>query len=237
MVVVNSIPARTVSSAAPNPPRPVRALATPTWAMLAVTLVWLVAHFFYAVSVDSALGDMPSGYSPDYHPDYGDMRDVGQLFEAFRAVIFLATAILWVLWFGRLRANAEAFAPGQLRYEPGLAYGVWFIPICNFFMPKQIANDIWGASKPAPPGHWYGGRLPAQRGLLNGWWTTWVISFFFTFVSSWESWYEDGTVEGASETLAVTFFSDLLMITCGILAIIMVLRLTRWQEDRIAGHG
>ncbi|RLL67666.1 DUF4328 domain-containing protein [Streptomyces sp. Z26] len=214
-----------------------RSLATPTWALLAVTLVWMVAHFFYVAHIDSTLDDLPTTYSPRDHSDFSGMRNVSQLLDALGLVIILPTALLWVLWFGRLRTNAEAFAPGRLRYEPGLAYGVWFIPVCNFFMPKQIANDIWSASRPVPPGAWYGGgKAPAQRGLLNGWWCTWVGWFFLSFLGSWENWYDDPTVEGAGETLSVAILGDLLGIACGILAILLVLRLTRLQDDRIAGR-
>ncbi|GAA3048737.1 hypothetical protein GCM10020000_31370 [Streptomyces olivoverticillatus] len=64
---------------------------------------------------------------------------------------FLATAILWVIWFRRARLNAELFAPGTQRFGSGWAVGAWVTPVVSFWFPKQMANDIYRASAPAGP--------------------------------------------------------------------------------------
>ena len=88
-----------------------------------------------------------------------------------------------------------------------MAIGTWFLPVCNLFMPKQIANDVWAATKPAVP--WaYGIRQPTQRGLLNGWWTMWVIYFCIKFAVTWDNWWDADTVDDAKGTLAVHIFAD-----------------------------
>ncbi|MFB6525092.1 DUF4328 domain-containing protein [Streptomyces sp. NPDC056399] len=79
-------------------------------------------------------------------------------------------AVSWLIWFARVRAVAERFAPGRLRYPPYMAVVGWSIPVANFFLPKQIANDVWHAS--SPPGH---GTAPAPR-LLQGWWATFLFA-------------------------------------------------------------
>ncbi|MCX4986747.1 protein kinase [Streptomyces sp. NBC_00572] len=75
-------------------------------------------------------------------------------------------AVSWLVWFARVRATAEQFAPGRLRYRPYMAMVAWFIPVANLFLPKQIANDVWHASSPPGQGD---GTAPAPR-LLQGWW-------------------------------------------------------------------
>ncbi|SER63688.1 protein kinase domain-containing protein [Streptomyces qinglanensis] len=84
------------------------------------------------------------------------------------------TAVLlvaWLVWCARMRADAEEFAPGRLRYSPGMAVGSWLIPFGNLYLPKQIANDVWHASSPRSLG---GAMAPAAR--LHIWWGFWLVS-------------------------------------------------------------
>ncbi|MGK5498984.1 DUF4328 domain-containing protein, partial [Streptomyces sp. URMC 125] len=153
-------------------------------------------------------------------------------------LFFLPSVALWVAWFWRIRANAEVFAPGRVRYHPGWAIGAWFVPVVCFFMPKQIMNDVCDHSDPASShAAWYGPRRSSNRGLLNGWWTLWLTVFLGWWVNS-EIWYEAGTVGDAEGTVALSLFTDLLTVPAAVLAILVALRLTSLQEDRIkAGPG
>jgi hypothetical protein len=76
--------------------------------------------------------------------------------------------VSWLFWFARVRAVAEGFAPGRLRYRQSMAVLAWFIPVGNLYLPKQIANDVWHASSPA------GTMAPAGR--LNLWWCCWLAT-------------------------------------------------------------
>ncbi|MER7195681.1 protein kinase domain-containing protein [Streptomyces flaveolus] len=78
--------------------------------------------------------------------------------------------VAWLVWCARVRAAAEEFAPGRLRYRPVMAVGAWFIPIGNLYLPKQIANDVWHAS--SPPSR--GGMAPAAR--LHVWWGFYLVT-------------------------------------------------------------
>ncbi|MCT2589457.1 DUF4328 domain-containing protein [Streptomyces sp. N2-109] len=221
----------------PPPARSARSLSTPAWALLATCLVWMVADFFVMVSVDSSLGELPESLPPQYHSDFESMKDMTQVMEVFGLFIRLGAVALWTQWFYRVRMNAEAFAPGQIRYAAGMAAGTWFIPFCNLFMPKQIANDIWTATNPpAMPMSWYTMRPRTPHGLLNAWWTLWVIYFCLTFMASWESWYENGSIDGASGSLALGIFASLTGVAAAVLAIIFVIRLTKMQDERIRGR-
>ncbi|MFD0155057.1 protein kinase domain-containing protein [Streptomyces sp. NPDC055721] len=108
---------------------------------------------------------------PDWVAAWDNIVDVTAwdsiLFHALFAAQLLFSAglaVSWLIWFARVRAAAEQFAPGRLRYRPYMAVVGWFIPVANLFLPKQIANDVWHAS--SPPGH---GTARAPR-LLQGWW-------------------------------------------------------------------
>ncbi|MFF3838196.1 protein kinase [Streptomyces sp. NPDC001930] len=110
---------------------------------------------------------------PDWDDAWEDIVDVEVWGSIPFHVLFAAQLLLgaglvvsWLLWFVRVRAVAEQFAPGRLRYRPYMAVVGWFVPVANLFLPKQIANDVWHAS--SPPGHG-DGTAPAPR-LLQGWW-------------------------------------------------------------------
>lgn len=86
--------------------------------------------------------------------------------------LFVATGIVFIVWFHRLRKNAEVWAGDQQERSAGWAIGGWFIPIGNLWIPRNIAADIWRASRMAP----YAADRPGELALLNCWWAAWVVS-------------------------------------------------------------
>ncbi|MFB4266875.1 DUF4328 domain-containing protein [Nonomuraea sp. GTA35] len=129
--------------------------------------------------------------------DVGRMRpedtfsDVDNFHEELSLIMLVAQivsgvglVVCWLLWFHRVRAVAERLAPGRLRYRPAMAVLGWFIPIANFWLPKQIADDVWHAS--SPPGR-AGAMAPA--GLLHTWWALWLVTLL-TWPLFWLDWTE-----------------------------------------------
>ncbi|RBM13139.1 DUF4328 domain-containing protein [Streptomyces sp. PT12] len=101
-----------------------------------------------------------------------------------RALAAAGLVVCWLLWFHQVRATAERFVPGGLRYQPRTAVTSWFVPIGNLFLPKQIANDVWHASGPPRPG---GGMGPAAP--LHAWWFLWLVTLL-TWPAFWTPWFE-----------------------------------------------
>ncbi|GGP60086.1 DUF4328 domain-containing protein [Streptomyces abikoensis] len=171
----------------------------------------------------------------------GAVDDADSFADTMTVLSFLgmaATAVLWVIWFRRVRLNAEVFAPGTHRFGSGWAVGSWFTPVVNLWFPKQMANDIYRASAP-------GGPQSAPKGLLNAWWVLWIAANVLSTVgdgmssvastrlrrplagSDWES-----AVELLNSSLAVSGFSTLLLLADTALALLVVRQLTRMQEQR-----
>ncbi|MGI3203005.1 DUF4328 domain-containing protein [Streptomyces sp. GLT-R25] len=135
---------------------------------------------------------------------------------------------MWAFWFQRSRGNAEAFAPGHIRHASGMAAGSWFIPVVNFYMPKQIGNDIWTATTGRPAG--------AGRWLLHTWWWFWLAYFLAYANDSWASWYDrDLAVAMATDTIVTSQAANVIGVVTAVLAIFFVRRLTNLQQARIAG--
>lgn len=146
--------------------------------LLALTGLLELLQAYADVRYRSDLGGMyaAAGNSPSHaHAYLGDinagLHATAQLLYGLAAT---ATCITFLLWFRRVRANAETLAPGLHRRSPGWAVGGWFIPAANFWIPKQAADDIVEATDPASR---------SQR-LVNVWWTAWVVSVALNTVAA-----------------------------------------------------
>ncbi|WP_069813864.1 protein kinase domain-containing protein [Streptomyces sp. TP-A0874] len=145
------------------------------------------------------------------------------------SLLGLATVLLWVLWFYRVRQNAEAFASEPQRFSRGWAVGAWFTPVAQLYLPKQIANDIWSASllPDRPP--------VLSRTLLNSWWGLFCAMFVMGFINvGLEDEAEGGGYASQARAIVADIAFDLLTLPAGVLAILVVLRLTKAQELRAA---
>jgi hypothetical protein len=102
----------------------------------------------------------------------------------------------------------------------------------NLWRPKQIANDIWRASDPAaPPDLGIDWREKPVPGFLTAWWVVWVVSIYAWNVST--RFYFSGD---EAEDIRNAGYADLgslgLDIAAAVLAINVVIRLTRRQSER-----
>ncbi|MFD4716842.1 DUF4328 domain-containing protein [Streptomyces sp. NPDC058423] len=146
-------------------------------------------------------------------------------------VVLLAAGTLFVIWFHRVRQNAEVFAPGTQRRTPGWAIGAWFIPFAHLWIPRGIAADVLRASGTDPHG---GGS--AGRGLLNAWWGAWVWAVLFDR-------YASRTYDKAQDADAIHHAAGLVMtgavfdMVAAVLAVLFVRRLTAMQHAKaVAGR-
>ncbi|MFD8420623.1 DUF4328 domain-containing protein [Streptomyces sp. NPDC059466] len=135
----------------------------------------------------------------------------------------LATIVVFLVWFHRARVNAEVFDPFGHSQGRGWAVGGWFVPVLNLWRPRRIMLDIWDASIPQ------GSRI--THGLVNLWWALWLTSLLADRVSMAEH-------RGARTALEIqhaagqAVFADAADIAAALLAILVVLRLTRMQNEK-----
>ncbi|MFF5975931.1 DUF4328 domain-containing protein [Streptomyces sp. NPDC012769] len=166
------------------------------------------------------------------HPDpdeYEGELDTAMAWTA-QSLLLLATAVVFVTWFFRLRRNADVWAPDLQRRAKAWAIAGWFVPIVSLWVPRGVAADIWRASRPEP----YAADRRGEFVLLNGWWLSFVAA---TFVG--EVGYRifddarnvDTFVAGANWIVV----GDLLNLTAAVLAILVVRRLTSMQHTKATG--
>ncbi|NGN66051.1 DUF4328 domain-containing protein [Streptomyces sp. A7024] len=199
-----------------------RALCTALVVLLSIGSVMQVVQLFFHIDL------------------YGDLSRDGWLYSGLQGaeendnalkglyiLLLIPTIVVWTVWFHRLRTNAEFFAPNGNRFAPGMAAGAWFIPVVYLFMPKMIANDIWKASVPAAPTGYAAAQPAGGRALLNAWWIAWLPCTVLFF---WD-WDREHLT---ADNVGVDMIQDMLTVAAGVLAILLVRKLTAMQDQRIA---
>ncbi|MFI2430502.1 DUF4328 domain-containing protein [Streptomyces sp. NPDC018693] len=140
-----------------------------------------------------------------------------------QTVALVASAVVFVCWFYRVRVNAEVFNPFGHAKKRGWAIAGWIVPIVSLWYPRRVALDIWDAS--GDP------ERPSGHGLLNGWWTMWIISLTADrFVS--RAYQRAEEAEELRRAVAQVMLADLADVVAAVLAIVLVLRLTRMQHAK-----
>ncbi|MGB8944136.1 MAG: DUF4328 domain-containing protein [Streptomyces sp.] len=152
----------------------------------------------------------------------------------------VATCVVFLCWFHRVRVNAEVFEPYLQTKTRGWTVGSWFVPVVNLWFPRRIAIDIWDASGPRSVALDRTMTLsgPADRPshtLINAWWTLWLATLF---VGRWATtaYWDAEEVDEVDAAVSKLMFSDALDIAAAVLAILFVRRLTRMQDAK-AGAG
>ncbi|MFG3406754.1 DUF4328 domain-containing protein [Streptomyces sp. NPDC048142] len=224
---------------------------------LAIALSWIYGVYiaFKCVAVVMLLGF--AGEIGDWQEaDFALWTDVETLVGKADTLILvdslliLAGGATTLVWFWRVRTNAEGFAPGEHRYSPGMAIGSWFIPVASWIIPARITFDIWYASlqdrhrgRPDEWGWQTTRRWPGRR-LLSLWWA-WSIAFS---VSATVVLFLPDVMRGAVDypnaiyfdrMLSATHWGIFLNLLCvpGIaLSIAVVRRLTELQDIRAVGR-
>jgi hypothetical protein len=142
------------------------------------------------------------------------------------AVVF--TVVAFIVWLYRARKNLVTWGIQGLRYGPGWAIGGWFIPIANLVIPKLVVDTVWSGSK-LPPAERAARR--SSNGLIWSWWLCLLVGNLMTNVAARERFTRDDTV---AEIVGFNTPSTALMVVAAFLAIVLVRRITRMQEQRQA---
>ncbi|WP_307537245.1 DUF4328 domain-containing protein [Streptomyces sp. V3I8] len=205
-----------------SPVGPGKAAAVAIGAAVATDLFALWSDFLTYDVADRLAGD-GFGAVPEADIDRADvLYGVAGVVQTIAVVV---AAVLFLVWFQRARVNAEVFDPFGHRMKRGWTCWGWFVPIVNLWFPRRIMEDVWTASSPA-------GRVP--HGLVNSWWTLWIIALIADRLGS-TSYRRAGTPEEIRDAVGQVMFADVTHLAAGVLAVLVVLRLTRMQDRKARG--
>lgn len=144
--------------------------------------------------------------------------------------LYVTTGIVFIVWFHRLRKNAEVWAGDLQGRKPGWAIGGWFIPFANLWIPRGIAADIWRASRWQP----YAADGARELTLLNAWWTLWVADMVVERIGA-QLYKGAETAEAYITASSWSLAGYVLDIAAAVLAILFVRRLTSMQHAKATG--
>ncbi|MGW8885089.1 DUF4328 domain-containing protein [Streptomyces sp. NPDC055749] len=183
------------------------------------------------LNVRSLLGDAIADDFASFDEAAADSADrLYFMSGSFQVMAMLATAVVFIIWFHRVRMNAEVFDASAQPMKPGWTIGAWFIPIANLWLPRRIAGGIWTASAQTnTDGSW----RTVSHAPINLWWGVWVFSLLFSRYTAKQ--YEQAELpQEIMDAAGLVVLSDALDIVAAVLAILFVRKLTRMQGERAA---
>ncbi|MEU1480094.1 DUF4328 domain-containing protein [Streptomyces sp. NPDC005760] len=192
------------------------------WAVVALLGLVALADVF-ALGADVfqyvVTGDLDGGAS--------DRADLADLFtgvaQAAQGLSLLACAVVFVIWFWRVRVNAEVFSPNGHRKARGWVIGGWIAPFVNLWYPRRVMLDVWDASRPAD--------RTAGHAPVNAWWTLWLLSsvggeLLYGIADSAD------TPQRVHDWTYLVMLADGLDLAAAALAALLVLKVTRMQDEK-----
>ncbi|MFJ6849496.1 DUF4328 domain-containing protein [Streptomyces sp. NPDC091271] len=193
----------------------------------------VIATDVFAMAAGLNLRDEYAGIGDTALYDAGTAGRAEVLYGAagtLQAYALLATAIVFILWFRRVRLNAEVFDAGLQHLRPGWAIGAWFVPVANFWLPRRVAGGIWTASAQNDPDDSW---RTVSMAPLNLWWGVWVFSMLYRQYAGRQ--YEQApSAPEIADAVGLVLVGDVLDIAAAVLAILFVRKLTRMQGERAA---
>jgi len=156
---------------------------------------------------------------------------VGAVVFEVQTALLAATAIAFVTWLYRARANLRAFGTRHLRFQRNWAIFGFVIPVLNLFRPYQVVQEVWQASTPAAigPVAWQG---VAPSGLVASWWGTFVAFAVIKSLAWWMQW--SGSYDAMRLQIAhgVELLADVLAAISVTLVYFVIERITDFQQAK-----
>jgi hypothetical protein len=144
---------------------------------------------------------------------------------------FLVAGGLFITWTYQVVSAVADRRPQDIRHAKGWAIGGWFVPILNWFRPKQMVDDAWRGSRPNP------GDVPTVAPIVHWWWGLFLAtSLLGTIASRWPT----DTAHNDVVHDRIGAVANCVDIVAAIVAVLFVLHLTRrvyddrWQQT---AHG
>ncbi len=166
-----------------------------------------------------------------------DLRQ--RLLGIMQLLLIPGASVAFLIWFHRIHKNLPGLGNAGLVFTPAWAVGFFFVPVFNLFRPVQAMREAWHGSDPEG---WEGGGSPAGPDapavsatptLIGWWWALFIVSNLASWVSTRMSLFPgERTVATLQATSYILILDELLTIPAAALAVLLVARLTRWQDRR-----
>ncbi|MFE2526939.1 DUF4328 domain-containing protein [Streptomyces sp. NPDC059382] len=148
-----------------------------------------------------------------------------------QTVLRLATIVVFLVWFHRVRCNGEVFRPDDFSQSAGWAIGGWFVPIANLFFPYRTARETWNASTQLAPD---GSYRHVSTAPVTAWWIVFVATLILDRVFS-RRYIAADTVEAMRGVSVLGAVTDVVTVVAAVPAVVFVRKLTALQRVKATG--
>lgn len=178
--------------------------------------------------------DQALKYAEDFHESQDQSRLIWLL--VVFGILFVAFPYLSLVH--RASRNLLALKSEEQKHTPEWAVLHHFIPVCNFFRPGQVLTELYKGSDPDAPTD--GGSAWKERGKLRVivglWWILWVAAWIFNPITV-PRFVDAQTLPELIGGNDLLILSDVLLISLGVVAVLMLRQLHVWQEMRFSKVG
>lgn len=163
-----------------------------------------------------------------------NLEKIAKFIVPISFLIFVMTAILFLIWIRRAYINLKSLGIENLEYSPKWTIWGFFIPFINIVRPYQIMKEIWLSSTPKDEeeGVLFKNYSPSTI-LLLAWWITWLVSNGMANVYSKLS-QKAESIESIMSSTQFGIVSDITNIAAAILCLFVVNEIKSRQEQRFA---
>ncbi|HEX5542115.1 MAG TPA: DUF4328 domain-containing protein [Micromonospora sp.] len=174
-------------------------------------------------------------------PELLNLAAASELIVALPSLaVYLAAAVLVIVWFYRARVNLDAFPGAGPTMAAGWAIGGWFVPFANFVIPCRVManlarDSLWRARTPVLVGVWWAAWLFSQCG---GWASLSDTRAYDALPSeiygpddyqAYVDYYSDSLQRGLPGTVAI--------VVAGVALIMLIRQISDAQQARIDRSG
>jgi hypothetical protein len=139
-------------------------------------------------------------------------------------LLLILSVVFFMMWIYRVYKNLPSLGIQFTQYSPGWAVGYFFIPLVNIVIPYLVVKEIWEKSGRTLLKSTLAERMKRLKtSLLVGWW--WA----FQLISTVGAKFIDRII---SYEKMVILFGTVTGIISTILSIIIVIKITRMQEEK-----
>ncbi len=216
--------------AAAAPTRALSGLGIATQIMLGIQMLATVSLFIPVLHQRSLIDKLRSDPT-SVSPADADRADnmVSSLSTAV-SVLFIATGIVWIIWFYRARINADAWSQGFQRRGRAWAIWAWVCPVVSLWFPYMISRDILDDTEGGKDGSRVARR---SRPLLMTWWLAFVALSVIALLE--RSHQNPHTLADVTTYSNIEIASVAAHLVAGVLAVLVVRQITGAQTRRMSG--
>lgn len=161
-----------------------------------------------------------------------------QLIGVLQVVVFIGTAVAFLIWFQRTHKNLPSLGGRELKYTPGWAVGGFFVPFLNLVRPLQTMREVWHGSDPSRLERDTASDGPSVRNrlgtppLVGWWWALFLVSGFLGQITARMASAPNQTLDQLQTLTGLSILSDVLEVPSTLVTLRLVGRITAWQAER-----